>query len=157
VSNHGGGVAISSEPGKGTSARVYLPADKQLVRQSATSEKLDGTESILVVDDEGMLLTMAETILTEYGYKVHTVNNGQKALALLAQEKVDLLVTDLVMPAMGGRELVERARQLQPQLKILCMSGCVLSQDQQLGQSFLQKPFTSRDLLANARQVLEKN
>ena len=159
VSNHGGGVAITSEPGKGTSARVYFPAEKQTVSQSASTENFRGTESILVVDDESFILTMAETILAEFGYKVFTVNNGQKALALLERDdlKVDLLVTDLVMPAMGGRELIERARQLQPGLKILCMSGGLLSPEQQAGMAYLQKPFSSRDLLAKARNVLGKN
>jgi CheY-like chemotaxis protein len=159
ISNHGGGVALSSEPGKGASARIYLPAEKQLVSQSAASdENLHGVESVLVVDDEGMILTMAETILSEYGYKVFTVNNGQKALTLLSREdlKVDLLITDLVMPAMGGRELIERAHQLQPQLKILCMSGTSVPPDQQVGLSYLQKPFTSRDLLTKVRTALGK-
>jgi two-component system, cell cycle sensor histidine kinase and response regulator CckA len=160
VSNHGGGVAISSEPGKGAAARIYLPAEKQLASQGAASdESLHGAESILIVDDESMLLSMAETILVEYGYKVATANTGQKALALLSREdvKIDLLVTDLVMPGMGGRELIERARQLQPRIKILCMSGCILSPEQQVGLSYLQKPFTSRDLLGKARQVLTRN
>ena len=160
VSNHGGGVAISSEPGAGASARIYLPAEKQLAsHRTASDENLHGAESILVVDDETMLLTMAETILVEYGYKVMTANTGQKALALLSRDdvKVDLLVTDLVMPAMGGRELIERARQLQPGMKVLCMSGCVLSPEQQVGIAYLQKPFTSRDLLSKARNALAKN
>jgi two-component system, cell cycle sensor histidine kinase and response regulator CckA len=160
VSNHGGGVAVSSESGNGASARVYLPAEKQLVSHEAISnEDLHGSESILVVDDETMLLNMAETIMVEYGYKVLTASTGQKALALLARDdvKVDLLVTDLVMPAMGGRELIERARQLHPKIKILCMSGCVLSPEQQIGLIYLQKPFTSRDLLAKARNALSKN
>jgi two-component system, cell cycle sensor histidine kinase and response regulator CckA len=160
VSNHGGGVAISSEPGAGAAARIYLPAEKQLISQTIAPDKdLHGSESILVVDDESMLLTMAETIFGEYGYKVVTANNGQKALAMLSRDdiKVDLLVTDLVMPAMGGRELIERARQLHPRIKILCMSGCVLPPEQQVGLAYLQKPFTSRDLLAKARHVLSKN
>lgn len=160
VSNHGGGIAISSTPGAGAMARIYLPAEKLLATQNTgPDENLHGGESILVVDDEGMLLTMAETILTEYGYQVFTVNNGQKALALLARDdlKVDLLITDLVMPAMGGRELIEKARQLQPRMRILCMSGCVLTPEQQVGLLYLQKPFTSRDLLAKARHVLGKN
>jgi two-component system, cell cycle sensor histidine kinase and response regulator CckA len=159
VSNHGGGVTLSSEPGKGASARIYLPAEKQLVSQSSVSDaSLHGTESLLVVDDEGIILTMSETILSEYGYKVFTLNNGQKALTLLSREdlKVDLLITDLVMPAMGGRELIERARQLQPQLKILCMSGTMVPPDQQVGLTYLQKPFTSRDLLTKVRGALGK-
>jgi signal transduction histidine kinase len=160
VTNHGGSVAISSEPGAGAAARVYLPAEKQLVSQSAVPDAdLHGGETILVVDDESMLLTMAETIFGEYGYKVLTAVNGQKALAMLSKDdvKVDLLVTDLVMPAMSGRELIERARQLKPGIKILCMSGCVLSPEQQVGLTYLQKPFTSRDLLGKARHVLGRS
>lgn len=157
VSNHGGSVAISSDSGAGAAARVYLPAEKQLANQGSVPDAdLHGSERVLIVDDENMLLTMAETIFGEYGYQVVTANTGQKALALLSKEdgKVDLLVTDLVMPAMSGRELIERARQLHPGIKILCMSGCMLSPEQQAGLTYLQKPFTSRDLLARARHVL---
>lgn len=157
VSNHGGSIAISSEGGAGAAARVYLPAEKQFVSQSSVPDaELHGGESILVVDDEAMLLTMAETIFGDYGYKVITANTGQKALAMLAagNVKIDLLVTDLVMPGMSGRELIERARQLQPALKFVCMSGCILPPDQQVGLTYLQKPFTSRDLLSRARHTL---
>jgi len=157
VTNHGGGVAVSSQPGTGTSARVYLPAEKQFVRESTGNDKnLNGTETVLVVDDEDILLTMAETILAEYGYHVLTANSAQKALAMLSRDdaRVDLVVTDLVMPTMGGRELVERIRQLLPKIQILCASGCVLPTDQQIGMLFLQKPYTSRELLNKVRQAL---
>jgi len=160
VTNHGGSVAISSDPGAGAAARVYLPAEKQFVSQSSVPDaELHGNESILVVDDEAMLLTMAETIFGDYGYKVLTAGNGQKALAMLSRGdvKVDLLVTDLVMPGMSGRELIERARQLHPNLKVVCMSGCVLPPDQQIGLTYLQKPFTSRDLLSRARHTLGRS
>jgi len=157
VTNHGGGVVISSQPGAGTSARVYLPAEKEFIHESAATEgNLQGTETVLVVDDENLLLTMAETILTEYGYKVLTANGGQKALAILSQEdtRADLVVTDLVMPGMGGRELVERIRQLAPTLKILCTSGYVMPADKQSGTAYLQKPFTSAELLSKVKQIL---
>jgi signal transduction histidine kinase len=157
VTNHGGGIAISSQPGSGTSARIYLPAEKGLMRESSgTNKNLHGTETILVVDDESLVLTMAETILTEYGYKVLTASGGQKALALLSRDdtKVDLVVTDLVMPGMGGRELVERIQQLAPTIKILCMSGYVMPSDKQTGTAYLQKPFASQDLLLKARLAL---
>ena len=86
ITNHGGGVAISSQPGKGTSARVYLPAEKTLVREAVGADKeLRGTGTVLVVDDESLLLTMAETILSDFGYKVLTASSGQKALQILAQ------------------------------------------------------------------------
>ncbi|MGA3284690.1 MAG: ATP-binding protein [Verrucomicrobiota bacterium] len=157
VTNHGGGVAISSQPGAGTSARVYLPAEKNFIPESTGAEDdLHGTETILVVDDENLLLTMAETILTEYGYKVVTANSGQKALAILSRDdiKADLVVTDLVMPGMGGRELVERIRQLAPTMRILCTSGYVMPADKQTGTAYLQKPFTSAELLAKVKHVL---
>ena len=159
VTNHGGGVAVSSQPGTGTSVRVYLPAEKQFIPESSgTDENLNGTETILVVDDEGLMLTMAETILSEYGYRVLTANSGQKALAILSRDdvQVDLVITDLVMPAMGGREFVERVRQLVPATRIMCTSGYVMPADKQIGTPFLQKPFTSRELLAKVRQVLSQ-
>jgi CheY-like chemotaxis protein len=157
VTNHGGGVAVSSQPGAGTSVRIYLPAEKQFVVQSSgADEDLNGSETILVVDDESLLLTMAETILTEYGYCVLTANSGQRALEILSGDhvQIDLVITDLVMPTMGGRELIERIRQLMPGTRIMCTSGYVLPADKQTGTPYLQKPFTSRELLAKVKQVL---
>jgi two-component system cell cycle sensor histidine kinase/response regulator CckA len=157
VTNHGGGVAVSSEAGKGTSVRIYLPAEKDFVHESGgTGENFQGTQTILVVDDEIMLLSMTETILSDYGYTILTANNGTKALAALSRDdvKVDLVVTDLVMPGMGGRELVERIRQLAPDVKILCTSGYVMPADKKTGLPYLQKPFTSDDLLAKVKRVL---
>jgi signal transduction histidine kinase len=157
VSNHGGGVVVSSQPGAGAAVRIYLPAEKSLARDnSGGDENLHGRETILVVDDEVLVLTMAETILAEYGYRVLTAGSGLKAMAVLSREdtKVDLIVTDLVMPLMSGRELIERVRQLIPATKILCMSGYVMPPDKQIGTAYLQKPFTSRELLAKARQAL---
>ena len=159
ASNHGGGVAISGEQGKGTAARIYLPAEKQIVNEpGGASENLQGTETILVVDDEDMLLSMTETILSDYGYKILTANSGTKALAVLSRDdvQVDMVVTDLVMPGMGGRELVERIRQLAPKVRILCTSGYVMPADKKGGTAYLQKPFTSDDLLAKVKRVLSK-
>jgi two-component system, cell cycle sensor histidine kinase and response regulator CckA len=157
VTNHGGGVAVSSQPGAGTSVRIYLPAEKQMVAQGASTDAdLSGTETILVVDDESLLLTMAETILTDYGYCVLTANSGQQALTILSGEhvQIDLIITDLVMPGMGGRELVERVRQLMPGTRIMCTSGYTRQADKQSDTPYLQKPFTSRELLAKVKQVL---
>jgi two-component system cell cycle sensor histidine kinase/response regulator CckA len=150
-------VAVSSQAGAGASVRVYLPAEKGLLRDSAGgNENLHGTEMILVVDDESLVLTMAETILTEYGYRVLTASSGQKAMSILSRDdtKVDLIITDLVMPVMSGRELAERVRQIKPDAKILSMSGYVMPADRQTGTAYLQKPFTSRELLVKVKQVL---
>jgi two-component system cell cycle sensor histidine kinase/response regulator CckA len=157
VTNHGGGVAVSSQPGAGASVRVYLPSEQQMASETtAPVGDLNGTETILMVDDESLVLTMAETILTDYGYKVLTAISGLKALALLARDdpKVDLVITDLVMPGMSGRELVERIRQLAPATRILCTSGYALSADKQTGTPYLRKPFTSVELLAKVRQTV---
>jgi CheY-like chemotaxis protein len=157
ITNHGGGVAVSSQPGMGTSARVYLPAERQLIQESlGTGDALHGTETILFVDDESLVLTMGETILTEFGYKVLTANSGEKAMGMLSRDdlKPDLVVTDLVMPGMGGRELVERIRQLAPRLKILCMSGYLMPADKEAVTAYLQKPFTSGELLAKVKFAL---
>jgi two-component system cell cycle sensor histidine kinase/response regulator CckA len=157
ITNHGGGVAISSSPGMGTSARIYLPADKSLVREViSVGKELRGSATVLVVDDESLVLTMAETILSDFGYNVLTASNGQKALNVLNQPgtKVDLVITDLVMPGMGGRELMERIRQLDPGLPVMPTSGYVLPEDKKNGAGYLQKPFTTTELLLKVKAAL---
>jgi two-component system, cell cycle sensor histidine kinase and response regulator CckA len=157
VTNHGGGVAVSSQPGSGTSVRVYLPADKKFVKDdSVNPADLTGTGTILMVDDEDLLLTMGETVLTAYGYKVLTANSGQKALNIIERgdKPIDLIITDLVMPNMSGRELVDRVRQLSPGIRILSSSGYVRPSEEQDHTSYLQKPFSSQDLLLKVKQAL---
>jgi two-component system cell cycle sensor histidine kinase/response regulator CckA len=157
ITNHGGGVAISSSPGMGTSARVYLPADRTLVREVIAADKeMRGSATVLVVDDESLVLTMAETILSDFGYKVLTASNAQKALVLLNQPdtKVDLVITDLVMPGMGGRELMERIRQLDPELPVMPTSGYVMPEDKKNSAGYLQKPFTATELLMKVKAAL---
>jgi signal transduction histidine kinase len=158
VTNHGGSVSVSSRLGQGTAVRVYLPAQKQFVKERPLrSDDLTGHQTVLLVDDEDLVLTMGETILTAYGYKVFTANSGAKALELVAQRpaQIDLVVTDLVMPQMSGRELIEHLRVLAPRLKFICSSGYVRSPAQEQDVSFLKKPFTSQDLLRKVKQALE--
>ena len=157
VTNHGGGVAVSSKPGVGTSVRIYLPAEQRTVRDNGVAATdLRGTQTILLVDDEDLLLTMGQAILSDFGYRVLTASSGQKALELLGQdEKVDLVITDLVMPVMGGRELVEHIHRLAPDTRVLCTSGYVWPASQEQDDAYLQKPFTSRELLLKVKQSLE--
>ena len=157
VTNHGGSVAVSSQPGSGTTVRVYLPADKKLIRDTTLDNaSLKGDQTVLIVDDEDLLLTMGHAILSSFGYKVLTANSGQKALEILAKDDpaVDLLITDLVMPSMSGRELVDQARQLRPDLRVLCTSGYVFHGKNNEDAAYLQKPFTSRELLLKVKHAL---
>ena len=121
VTNHGGGVAVSSQSGAGTSVRVYLPAEKRVVQDASVStDNLNGTQTILMVDDEDLMLTMGQTVLSTFGYQVLTANSGQVALDIIAKgnKNIDLVITDLVMPAMSGRELVERLRKNSPTMRV---------------------------------------
>jgi len=157
ITNHGGGVAVSSQPGAGTAVRVYLPAEKRIVKDKGVGAgDLSGDQTILMVDDEDLLLTMGRTILSSYGYRVLTANSGQMALDTLAKDgaSVDLVITDLVMPAMSGRELVEQIRRLSPATRVICTSGYVWPANQQTDGTYLQKPFTSQELLLKVKQAL---
>ncbi len=156
VTNHGGSVAVSSEVGQGASVRVYLPAQRKFVkdRSHKIGGDLTGTQTILMIDDEDLLLTMGEMVLSSYGYRVLTANNGQKALDLFykCSRDIDLVITDLVMPQMSGRELVEKLREHSPEVKIICSSGFTRSGAED-DESYLQKPFTSQDLLRKVKQA----
>ena len=157
VTNHGGGVALSSNPGAGTSVRVYLPAEKRIARDNSVAlGDLHGDQTVLMVDDEDLLLTMGQTILSAYGYRVLTANGGHKALEILQKHDsaVDLIITDLVMPAMSGRELVEEIHRICPGTRVICMSGYVWPSGQEDNGAYLQKPFTSQELLAKVKSVL---
>lgn len=156
VTNHGGGVAVSSQPGVGTSVRVYLPAEMKVVWEDATQLiDLRGDQTVLVVDDEELLLTTVEAILSSYGYRVLTANSGQKALEILAANpNVDVVVTDLVMPAMSGGELIERMQQISPAVRVLRTSGYVRPERADEEAAFLKKPFTSRELLLKIKEVM---
>jgi nitrogen-specific signal transduction histidine kinase/ActR/RegA family two-component response regulator len=158
VTNHGGGVAVSSQPGTGTSVRVYLPADKKFVKDEGPNAKdLTGNQTILMVDDEDLLLTMGQTILSDYGYRVLTANSGSKALDIISksERQIDLLITDLVMPNMSGRELVEQVRRISPFTSLLCSSGYVRPNPEERERTaYLQKPFTAQELLLKVKQAL---
>ena len=116
-------------------------------------------DKILFVDDEDLLLTMGQMVLSSFGYTVLTANSGAKALEIFGQskKKIDLVITDLVMPNMSGRELTEHIQKLAPQTRILWSSGYVRASGAEDGERYLQKPFTSQDLLRKVKQVLNED
>jgi signal transduction histidine kinase len=156
ITNHGGGIAVSSELNYGTSVRIYLPATKRVVKERTYEDnELFGVETILMVDDEDLLLNMGQAILSSFGYRVLTASTGAEALNILTSgEHIDLIITDLVMPQMSGRELIDHVRKTAPEMRILCTSGYVRSQGAEEESAYLQKPFTSQDLLRKVKEVL---
>jgi signal transduction histidine kinase/ActR/RegA family two-component response regulator len=157
VTNHGGGVAVSSAPGLGATVRIYLQANDKIVREAPLAmADLRGTQTILMVDDEDLLLTMGQMVLSSFGYTVLTANSGAKALELFAhwKDSIDLVLVDLVMPNMSGRELTEQVRKIAPRSRILWCSGYVRSSKVQEDDPYLQKPFTSQDLLRAVKNAL---
>jgi signal transduction histidine kinase/ActR/RegA family two-component response regulator len=157
VTNHGGAVAVSSRAGSGATVRIWLPANDKIVREGPlTPEELRGEQTILMVDDEDLLLTMGQMVLSSFGYTVLTANSGARALELFEhwKDSIDLVLVDLVMPGMSGREVTEQIRQIAPRTRILWCSGYVRSNQAEEADPYLQKPFTSQDLLRAVKHAL---
>jgi signal transduction histidine kinase len=157
ITNHGGAVAVSSEPDHGTTVRVYLRAARRaLVERAAHEVQAQGTERILVVDDEDPILTLAQAILTSRGYEVLIAHSGEEALELFAktQPPVDLVITDVVMPSMSGKELMDQIRLRSPSTPMIYSSGCVPSATDEEDDGYLRKPFTSQELLRRVQHAL---
>jgi two-component system, cell cycle sensor histidine kinase and response regulator CckA len=161
----GGWVWVYSEPGKGTTVKVYFPrAGAALVVDEevpALTEGLRGNETILVVEDQEEVRKFAVTVLSGAGYRILTAENGVAALKMCENREmpVDLLLTDVVMPGMSGRELSRRFRTVCPATKVLFMSGytdnlAMLRNEVDADAVFLQKPFDPYDLAAAVRTLL---
>ena len=158
VTNHGGSLAITSPPGQGTTVRIYLPAHGKTLEEGVLAdEDLRGDQTVLIVDDEELLLTMSEMVLTSFGYRVLTAANGRQALDIIerADSHVDLVVTDLIMPHMDGHQLIQHLQNGAPGLRIICTSGNFRPSNRQLGVTYLQKPFTSQNLLRVVKKAFQ--
>jgi CheY-like chemotaxis protein len=167
VKQSGGNIWVYSEAGHGTTFKIYLPRVAE--RQAETAEaKIGfdelprGTETILLVEDEQMVRSLTRHILELCGYTVLEAQNGVEASAIFekGERRIDLLVTDVVMPLMGGRELAERLAQTHPQLRVLFTSGytddaVVRHGVIEAGTNFVQKPFTPNVLARKIREVLD--
>jgi PAS domain S-box-containing protein len=166
VTQAGGAVGISSEPGLGTTVTVLLPAGRTLPAEPAAPAAPASTsghgETLLVVEDEAALRDVAGRILSGAGYHVLAADGGREALELAARHegRIDLLLSDVVMPGMLGKELAERLVDARPGTRVLYMSGYarpVLASQGTLdpGVALLEKPFTAEDLLTAVRRRLD--
>jgi PAS domain S-box-containing protein len=168
VQQAGGNIAVESELGRGTTFMVYLPrvfgAQPEPALQSVKPPATGGAETILVVEDETVILQVARMVLSALGYRVLTAADGVEALELVknTEQPIHLLVTDVVMPKLGGADLAKALTELRPGLRVLYSSGYtdnaiadhgVLEE----GVNFLQKPYTASDLASRVREVLDQD
>ena len=167
VKESGGNVNLYTELGFGTTFAIYLPAvDEELqplANLQGPTKEAGGTETILVVEDESSVRTMAVLALQKHGYEVLQAESGKKALGIIEKQSgpIDLLVTDVVMPGMSGRELAEALCLQYPSLKVLYQSGYTDDAIIRHGilkekVAFLQKPYTPLSLVKKVRQVLDQ-
>ena len=168
VKQAGGHVWLESESGKGSTFTIYLPqaAAGAVAEEPPAPEQLPAiapasAESILLVEDEDGVRRLAHRVLVKHGYQVREATQGLEALAIASEPdiRIDILLTDVVMPRMGGRELALRLREQRPALKVLFMSGytndAILRHDLlDAGVAFLPKPFSAADLLAAVRAAI---
>ena len=165
VERSAGMIKVYTEVNQGTSFTLYFPKSKISANTEETSDigitlDLGGTETLLVVDDEQSMVDLEYEIFTALGYRVLTANDGIQALAVLEKEKVDLIISDVIMPRMDGYQLAEKVRKLYPQILIQMMSGFTDERhigvvDESLHQNVLHKPFTSKVLLTRVRKLLD--
>jgi PAS domain S-box-containing protein len=164
VRQSGGGISLASTPGAGATFRIFLPQHAEPARREAAAPALvqrpSGLERILVVDDEPAVLNVVRRSLAASGYDVLVAPNAAEALKLCAQhgDSLRLVLTDVVMPGMGGRELAAKLAPLCPNARMLFMSGYTdddLARRGVLGNAFLRKPFDRQTLVAKVRSVLD--
>ena len=165
VKQSGGDIWVYSEPERGTTFEIYFPVASMpgTPDEAAPAEgfRLKGTETVLLVEDETELRKLARNILTAYGYKVVEAINGEDALHKAAEHtgRIDLMITDVVMPKLGGRELAHKLVAVRPEMKVIFMSGYdseAVSKHLVLqpGTAYLEKPFSVEILMRKVRETL---
>jgi len=165
IKNHDGIIDVYSEKGEGTTFNIYLPAsEKKVIAEKELAEDvLKGSGTVLLVDDEEIIIDVAKSILEQLGYTVLVARGGKEAVELYMKNRkeIDLVVLDMIMPEMGGGDAYDRLKEINPDIKVLLSSGYSIN-----GQAteilergcsgFIQKPFSVGDLSKKIRQILDK-
>ena len=165
IQGHSGYIEVDSQKGHGTVFRIYLPASDKKVQKAykAAEETIRGSETILLVDDEEMFLDAGSMVLKRLGYTVLQANGGRDAVEFYQanNDKINLVILDMIMPQMGGGQVYDRLKEINPLVRVLLSSGySVEGQAQEIldrgCDGFIQKPFTQDKLSHSIRRVLSK-
>jgi len=166
IKNHGGFINVQSEKGKGTTFTIYLPTTKKDMKEAEddSNQILEGSETILLVDDEKIILNVGTELLKSMGYQVLVAGSGKEAIEVFKKnhDNIEMIILDTIMPEMGGDETYEKLKEINPGIKVLLSSGYGI--DDQAVQilandcdGFIQKPFNLEDLSKSTRAILDKD
>ena len=165
IKNHDGYIEVDSEKGRGTTFTIFLPASQKAVKgnDDAAFTLIKGSGTMLIVDDEHLVLDVSVSMVEKLGYTVLKAQNGKEAVDIFNAnlDKIKLVILDIIMPDMGGGEVYEKIKAIKPDIKVLLASGySVDGQAIELLErgcdGFIQKPFTMEELSAKIRQIMEK-
>jgi PAS domain S-box-containing protein len=165
INNHGGMITVDSRKGEGATFCLYLPAsEEKVVEEKKLPEAvLAGTETVLLVDDEEMIVEVGQAILETLGYQVLPARSGKETIEVYQknQDDIGLVILDMIMPGMNGGETYDRLKAINPKVKVLLSSGYSIDSEatdilKRGCNGFIQKPFTIKQLSQKIREILEK-
>jgi len=164
ISNHKGIITVQSILEEGTTFSIYLPTPKKEVKieRDVPRKVSRGKETVLLVDDEDMIIEIGKEMLEKMDYKVFATRNGEEAVKIFKENKdiIDLVILDMIMPDMGGGETYDRMKEINPDVKVLLSSGYSVNGEatsilERGCSGFIQKPFSMKDLLSKIRVILD--
>ncbi len=165
IKGHGGYIDVESKKGHGTTFSIYFPASRKKVQKvlRTADEIIKTTGTILLVDDEDMILKVEKELLEVLGYDVLTARGGKKAIEVYKKkgDKIDLVLMDMVMPDMGGGDAYDRMKEINLRARILLSSGYSIDGEareilERGCDGFIQKPYTIKELSKKIREILDK-